>query len=60
VNPRHASLHFKRLNTRDPLVSVRVGRDYRAVGVTREAGAVLWFWIGLHDDYESVLAKRHR
>jgi hypothetical protein len=26
-NPRHPSLHFKRVFTNDPLVSVRVGRD---------------------------------
>jgi hypothetical protein len=53
-NPRHPSLHFKRVFANDPLVSVRVGRDYRAVGVERGTGAILWFWIGPHESYETL------
>jgi hypothetical protein len=60
LNPRHPSLHFKHVFTNDPLVSVRIGRDYRAVGVEREAGAILWFWIGPHEAYETLLATRRR
>ena len=60
LNPHHPSLHFKRTFTRDPFVSVRVGRDYRAVGVQREADAILWFWIGPHEAYERLLANRKR
>jgi hypothetical protein len=59
-NPRHPSLHYKRAFTRDPIVSVRIGSDYRAVGVQREAGAILWFWIGPHEAYETLLANRKR
>jgi len=59
-SPRHPSLHFKRVFTRDPIVSVRVGRDYRAVGIEREAGTILWFWIGPHEAYETLLANRKR
>jgi len=59
-NPRHPSLHFKRVFASGPVVSVRVGRDYRAVGVEREAGAILWFWIGPHEAYETLLANRNR
>jgi len=59
-NPRHPSLHFKRASTREPIVSVRIGGDYRAVGVQREAGAILWFWIGPHEAYETLLANRRR
>ncbi len=59
-NPWHPSLHYKRAFTREPIVSVRVGRDYRAVGVQREAGAILWFWIGPHEAYETILANRKR
>lgn len=59
-NPRHPSLHFKQVLARDSIVSVRVGRDYRAVGVQREAGAILWFWIGPHEAYETILANRKR
>ena len=60
ANPRHPSLHFKRLHTRSPVVSVRVGGDYRAVGIEREPGAILWFWIGPHEEYETLLSKRRR
>jgi hypothetical protein len=59
-NPRHPSLHFKRLNTRSPIVAVRIGRDYRTVGIEREPGAILWFWIGPHEEYETLLSKRRR
>lgn len=31
-NPYHASLQFKRLNTRSPIYSVRIGIGYRALG----------------------------
>ena len=56
--PRHPSLHFKQVL--DSIVTVRVGRDYRAVGVQREPGAILWFWIGPHEAYETLLANRKR
>jgi len=38
-------------------MSVRVGGDYRAVGIQREPGAILWFWIGPHEQYETLLAN---
>jgi hypothetical protein len=60
ANPRHPSLHFKRLQTRSPIVAVRIGRDYRAVGIEREPGSILWFWIGPHEEYETLLSKRRR
>jgi hypothetical protein len=41
-------------------MSVRVGGDHRAVGIQREQGAILWFWIGPHEQYETLLAKRIR
>jgi hypothetical protein len=59
-DPHHPSLHFKRAFTRLPIVTVRVGRNYRAAGVQREAGAILWFWIGPHEAYETLLANRRR
>lgn len=59
-DPRHPSLHFKRAQTREPIVTVRVGREYRAVGIQREPGAILWFWIGPHEQYETLLASRRR
>jgi hypothetical protein len=59
-NPWHPSLHFKRVHPTQPMFSVRIGRDYRAVGIQREAGAILWFWIGPHEQYETLLANRKR
>jgi hypothetical protein len=47
VNPRHPSLHFKRVAQ---FWSVRVGLRHRAIGVEASDG-VLWFWIGTHADY---------
>jgi len=35
---------------------VRIGRDYRAVGV-RHHDEVIWFWIGSHADYERLLSR---
>lgn len=60
VNPWHPSLHFKRVHPMRPVMSVRVGSDYRAVGIEREPGVILWFWIGPHEQYETLIANRHR
>jgi len=50
-DPHHGSLHFKRINTREPpIYSVRVGANYRAVGTLR-GDTVIWFWIGTHETY---------
>jgi len=59
-DPRHPSLHFKRVHPTQPIMSVRIGGDYRAVGIQREPGAILWFWIGPHEQYETLLANRLR
>lgn len=50
-NPRHPSLHFKRIGT---LWSVRVGDHYRALGQD-VAGGVHWFWIGSHAEYDRLI-----
>jgi len=60
VDPWHPSLHFKSVHPTKPYMSVRLGGDLRAFGVKREAGAILWFWIGPHEQYETLLAKRMR
>jgi len=51
ANPFHPSLHFKCINSREGIWSVRITRDYRAIGVL-EGDTVTWFWVGSHDDYE--------
>jgi hypothetical protein len=53
-NPHHPSLRFKRVDPEEPLYSVRISLDYRAVGWL-EQDTVVWFWIGDHDDYDRLL-----
>ena len=51
-NPRHPSLHFKRID-RD-LWSVRVGLGYRALALEAKDG-FQWFWIGTYAEYNRLL-----
>jgi hypothetical protein len=46
-DPRHPSLHFKRVGS---YWSVRVGLHYRALAF-ETGGDMLWFWIGSHAEY---------
>ena len=55
-NPYHPSLQFKRMDTQDPIYSVRVGKRYRALGWL-EDDTVIWFWIGSHADYDTQLNR---
>jgi hypothetical protein len=50
-NPRHPSLHFKKIGD---YRSVRVGLSYRALA-TEVEGGLLWFWIGSHADYDELV-----
>jgi hypothetical protein len=50
-NPRHPSLHFKKVGK---FWSARVGLHYRVVGVDAPEG-VLWFWIGTHSQYDNLV-----
>ncbi|MGH8521984.1 MAG: hypothetical protein ACREU9_11320 [Gammaproteobacteria bacterium] len=51
TNPKHPSLHFKRLGK---LWSVRIGARYRALGIDIDDG-ILWIWIGTHSDYDKLV-----
>ena len=57
LDPRHPSLRFKRVSQARPVFSVRVTRDYRALGVLQGEG-ITWYWIGNHADYDRLLAGR--
>jgi hypothetical protein len=50
-DPRHPSLHFKRIGD---LWSVRVGDHYRALG-TEVAEGICWIWIGTHAEYDRMV-----
>ena len=56
-NPRHRGLRFKQIHGSDRLVSVRISRESRAVGVRRSPDEIVWFWVGTHEEYEELLAK---
>jgi len=55
-NPSHPGLRFKQVHPVQPVYSVRISLDYRALGV-REGDTMVWFWIGPHSDYERLLAS---
>ena len=55
-NPNHPSLQFKKVHTRDPIYSVRVGIGWRVLGL-REDESIYWFWIGTHAEYERLLSQ---
>ena len=53
-NPRHPSLHFKRVDDEEPIYSARVSDDHRVLGIL-EGDMMIWYWIGSHDEYERLL-----
>ena len=55
ANPRHSSLHFKRVHATEPIYSARVGRSYRVVGLIEDGDVIVWFWIGPHEPYETLI-----
>ena len=58
-NPSHPGLHFKKLEGEDRIYSIRIGLDFRALGVlnrTPAGGArVVWYWIGSHTEYDRLV-----
>jgi hypothetical protein len=55
-NPHHPGLQFKCVGKRLPAYAIRVGMGWRAVGVL-EKETVVWFWIGFHAEYDSLLQR---
>jgi hypothetical protein len=47
-DPDLPGLRFKRVGND---VSIRIGHDYRALGIL-EGDTVYWYWIGRHDEYD--------
>jgi hypothetical protein len=54
-DPFHPSLHFKQVHPTQPIYSVRISLDYRALGI-REGDEIVWFWIGSHADYDRLIS----
>jgi len=57
ANPRHPALHFERIRGRRELCSVRITRDYRAVGLYDSPNKVVRFWIGPHAEYDRLIGR---
>ncbi|MBE9032181.1 hypothetical protein IQ266_20795 [filamentous cyanobacterium LEGE 11480] len=55
-DPYHRSLQFKRVSQRQPIYSVRIGLNYRALGLL-EDNHIFWFWIGPHAEYDELLKR---
>jgi hypothetical protein len=41
-NPYHPGLHFKRIHSTRPIFSLRISKDYRAVGIEQDK-QLIWF-----------------
>jgi len=54
INPYHPGLRFKRVHSTRAIFSVRITKDYRAVGIQQDK-YIIWYWIGSHSDYDSLL-----
>jgi len=50
VNPKHPSLHFKKLGK---FWSARVGAHHRALAIEVD-GDMLWVWVGTHAEYDRL------
>ena len=55
VDPRHPSLHFKKVGK---FWSARVGLGYRALAI-KDEDDFTWVWIGPHDEYERLVRGSH-
>ena len=50
-SPFHPSLHFKCIQAKEGVWSVRISLGHRALCFL-EGDTAVWFWVGGHDDYE--------
>ena len=57
INPNHPSLEFKKVHNQKPIYSVRISREWRAVGI-RHGNSITWFWIGSHAEYDLILKQQ--
>ncbi|WP_295620504.1 hypothetical protein [Chamaesiphon sp. GL140_3_metabinner_50] len=53
-DPNYPSLRFKKVHSKLPVYSVRINKDYRAVGQLDE-DSIVWFWVGSHAEYDLLL-----
>jgi hypothetical protein len=53
-NPRHPSLHFKKVGR---YWSAQIGLHCRAIAV-EDGSDLVWFWIGHHSEYDQITDDR--
>jgi hypothetical protein len=56
ANPSHPSLRFKQVHTSAPIFAARIGLHHRALAI-QEGDVLLWFWIGSHAEYDTLLKR---
>lgn len=55
-NPFHPGINFKRIHSTRPIFSLRITKNYRAIGIQQDK-QLIWFWIGSHNDYDTLLKQ---
>ena len=58
-NPHHPSLRFKSIYPTRPIFSVRIGLNYRAVGI-RDGDDMILYWIGSHAEYDKLIQQMRK
>jgi hypothetical protein len=56
ADPHQPGLQYKRVSSRHPIFSARVGLGHRALAYQEDDKAT-WFWIGTHAEYDQLLAR---
>jgi hypothetical protein len=51
-NPYYPGLHFKRIHSTRPIFSLRITKDYRAVGIVQDK-QIIWS----HGDYDNLIKQ---
>ncbi len=54
ADPLYPSLHYKKIHETLPVWSVRIDRNYRAVGIVQDK-KMLWYFIGTHAEYDRLI-----
>lgn len=55
-DPYYPGLNFKRIHSSRPIFSLRITKDYRAIGIQQDKN-IIWIWIGSHSDYDLLLKQ---
>jgi mRNA-degrading endonuclease RelE of RelBE toxin-antitoxin system len=54
-NPEHPGLNFKKVKSTNNIYSIRIGIGWRALGILKNKNTIVWFWIGSHGKYDSII-----